>query len=421
MELIPAIRAAWRPGSTARGRVGRGPVLGLLAFSLGCLAGCNEEKFSRYPSLEVPGYEIADYLAALSDPNPEIVYNAVCRLGAEGRGLGEALGGSKVDPTTAKYRTAQAVYDKVRALLQARDPQVVAASLRFLQLFSAEYKPKAELVEPVGRVQSVHPLVQYEQVAALGVLVSEEVRPPEAVVRRLLASPSWIVSRSAYQLVSRMPGSTLRRELAGRYRSTGDERERLLLLTVFAAELTPEEISLLKQEALGATSPRIRRAAAELIGANVDPSVYLPWVVEHYGEWSPEDRERWFEVAVHSDKEPVVRLVCQFLAKGHVPSEDALQSLSAKMERVNGELPTWAAEIDQAVRATPALAGRWETMRRQAADARARYAALRQEYEPLAAEFTTKARGVLTKHAVPAAEQEELFKGVADLSRLARP
>ena len=394
------------------------PTAVLLAACLVVAAGCNEEEFFRYPSLSVPEFTPDDYIRDLSNHNPEVVYNAVCNLGSGARDFGRALGGEKADPTSKEYRTAQTVYRKLRPLLQARDPQVVAASLRFLQLFSEDYKPKAELIDPISHIQSAHPQVQFEQVAALSALVTNTTRLPAQLLRRLLASPSWIVSRNTYQLIDQLADETLRQELVRRYRSTADETERLLLLTAFRREPAPVEIELLKQETLTAASPKIRHAAGGLLVANLATAGILPWIADHYPQFRPEDRTLLFDACAGWDAESAADLVCRFLAQGHVPNDDFLQKLNKRLEEEPGSRPSYLVRVEQAVQAAPALAGRWQMLREKTEQARARFAALQREYAPLSREFIEKTQALLTRYDVPAAKQQPFLEPISNLKQI---
>ena len=56
----------------------------LLTTCLILVTGCSDEDtFTRYPSVSIPEYKTKDYPRELSDPESELVYNAVCNLAAE--------------------------------------------------------------------------------------------------------------------------------------------------------------------------------------------------------------------------------------------------------------------------------------------------------------------------------------------------
>lgn len=403
---LPSVAARW-------------PALILLLAGLGFVAGCDEkEKFSRYPSVEVPGFETADYIRALSDPNPEIVYNAVCTLGASAEGLGVALGGEKANPSSREYQTAQTVYRRIGTLLESRDPHTVAASLRFLQLFSEKYKPKAELIAPVCNIASSHPLVQFEQVTLLTKLATESTRLPEQMLRGLVDSPSWIVSRSTHRLIGKLADSPLRQELLRRYRSTGDEAERLLLFAAIGEHPGKDEIALLQNETLTAASPKIRKFARAALSTLLPPDELMQWVVGHYAGWQPEEKEAWFNLFSNFKEEEAIEWVSRFIGLGYVPRDETLAEISVALIPRSGDLPAYAGAIDQAMRSSPQLAERWRQLQAEDARARERFARLQQDYAPLTSEFAGKARALLAQYGVPADQQEEFLKSIPSLPSL---
>ena len=377
--------------------------------------GCREEEFSRFPSVSVPQYAADDYLRELSNHNPEVVYNAVCNLGGSAQSFGRLLSDEKADRTSEEFRTAQAVYPKIVGLLQRPEPEVVAASLRFLELFAAEYQGKAGLVEPICRVKGVDPVVQFEQACALNAVVTNGTRVPALVLRQLVDSRSWIVSRSAYQLVDRLGDKAMRRELVWRYRATKNEKERLLLLTAFSTQPGPLEVGLIETEMLTTTNAKVRSAVRDILALNMASSTIRAWLGEHFKQFPPEDRTRLFEACAGQDSEEAADLVCRFLGQGYVPDDEFLQKLNKRMEQNPEKTPSYVLRVEQAVWAVPGASDRWRAMREKAVQARARFAALRGEYEPLAQEFAGKARALLTKYEVPAAEQQKFLEPVTSL------
>ena len=385
----------------------------LLAACLLVAAGCKDEKeFSRYPSVMVPEYGSSDYNRDLSDRNPEVVYNAVCNLGIHARRFGESLGGEKADPTSEGYRTAKDVYQKVLPLLQAREPQLVAASLRFLQLFSEDYKPKTELIAPISQVQSAHPLVQFEQVAVLSLLVTNTTRLPAPLLRGLLASPSWIVSRQTYALVDQLRDATLRAELVRRYHSTTEERERLLLLTAFYHAPGPAELELLKHELLTSANPKLRQSAGRILAENLELPGLVSWINSHYSQLQLDDRTVIFQACDDSD------VKSSFLAQGYVPTEGFLERLSHDIDEEAANRSAHTLQIEKAVQAAPALAADWQKLRADCARASAQFTAIEKEYTPLARAFLEQSRAVFSKHKVPAEKQNKFIGQIPALNRL---
>ncbi len=389
-------------------------IAALSLLSLLVLAGCDKEEFSRYPSVAVPGFTAADYIRDLSNPDPEVVYNAICNIGGDAQDIGRTLCDEKADTTSEKYSLAKEAYGKIRSLLQADDPQIVAASLRFLQLFSADYKPRAELVEPVCQIKNEHPLVQFEQIAALGKCVGDTTIVPAPLLRRLLDSPSWVASRSSYGLINKLADESLRGELVKRYRATADEKERLLLLTAFGHRPGPVEIELIEQELLATDSVRIRQAACGLLTENLQSPGVVAWLADNYQRLQPDLRQMVFHACAKLDTEGGADLACRLLEQGQVPDDGFLRTLSDLLEKEPDNHTACLKRVEQTVRARPELAARLEGVREKMAKVRARYVSMRQEYEPISREFIGKARELLNKYNVPAEKQEQFFKTVAN-------
>jgi len=147
---------------------------------------------------------------------------------------------------------------------------MVAASLRFLQFFAKGFEPTEELVEIVSRVESKHPQVQFEQATLLTSLASESTQLPKQLLRRLLDSPSWIVTRTTYGLIGQLHEEPLRKELVQRYKETDDERERLILLEALGEWLEPEEAQLFEEEMLATKNQKIRQVTLNVLIENLD-------------------------------------------------------------------------------------------------------------------------------------------------------
>jgi hypothetical protein len=382
----------------------------LLALGLVLVTGCrDEEEFSRYPSVDVPEYSTEDYLRDLSDPNPERVYNAICNLGNKASSFGKTLCAENADPDSAKYLNAERAYHAVRGKLDSKNPQTVAVSLRFLQLFVQNYKPKGELLEIVSGVESKHPLVQFEQVALLTRLVGEDARLPEPLLLRLLDSPSWIVSRTTYGLIGQLPEEPLRQELVRRCQVTDDKWEHLILINALGCQsLQPEEVRMFEEQMLAAEDPDIRMLIGQLLACNADTPEERLWFRNHYPQFSAEEREEMFSMGDD------IELRRQFIAQGYVPDDGQLKRW-AKDLMDDGEQDNRAEllQLDQALKDAPQLAGHWQTLNDEVKAARQRKNALRKEMEPISSECREKTEVLLTKHGIPPAEQKKILEKIS--------
>jgi hypothetical protein len=384
----------------------------LLTISLILSTGCNvEERFSRYPSVSVPEYELEDYLMDLSDPDSELVYNAVCNLGEDADDFSKILCAKDADPTSDKYQRSADVYNAVCGTLEAKDPLVVAASLRFLQIFAKNYEPKAELLEIVCEVESSHPQVQFEQVTLIKNLVCEKSSDlPEPLLRRLLNSPSWIVSRTAYSLIS-LSGGSLRKELVRRYQTTEDEREQLILLAALSIQLLePEEIRMLEEDMLAAQSPRLRIATGMTLVSAVNAPETTQWLSNHYPQFNAEERKMIFS------RSEDIELKCRFLSHGYVPEVGKLKLWAKGL--LNNEKPDRKAELlrfDKALQTNPQVAARWQSLKDEAIQEHQRRDALREDMTPLSEEFLDNTKKMLAKHNTSASEQKRILENIGKM------
>lgn len=378
----------------------------LLTVSLILITGCggDEEDFSRYPSVWVPKYVQADYIRDLSDPDTELVYNATCNLGKQAGQFSKTLCATNAEPASLKYKTAEEVYRRICSQLEAKEPYTVAATLRFLQYFAKEYKPKEELIELVSKIESNHPQVQFEQVTLLRSLVSKSSQLPEPLLRRLLDSPSWIVSRSTYGLISRLSDEPLRQELVHRYQSTDDEKERLIIITALKHRLEPEEARLFEKEMLATDNPKIRSATGMALMNNVHCPGVKPWLKEHYTQLS--NREKKWLVEKCDDDD----LSLWFLSQGYVPEDKFLEQLAEASLSDDEEARTELLRFEEAIQANQELAGRWDTMKNEAKHAAEQRKALQKDMAPVVAEFIDTTTELLAKHELSDADQEKLLK-----------
>lgn len=392
----------------------------LLAACLAIATGCRDDDPSRYPSVEVPGYEAKDYVADLSHPNPEIVFNAVCILTPGASDMGKTLNGVRTDPPSEAYRTAQAVHQGVFPLLQSRDPRLVAVSLRFFQFFGSTYKDKSGFITTISQIQSAHPLVQFEQVTALSVLVTNTAQLPAPLLRRLLHSPSWMVSRATYQLIDKLQDETLRVELLGRYASAPEEREKLLILTAFAHAPGPKATEFLQQELLTTDKQTIRVSVASILVSHLNIHGVGAWLAEQYPRLSPEARHAVISQVTSSDtdEEAWADLFSHYLTQGYQPDGDYMQVLNKIFDDANKPLPARLQRLDQALKAHPTLAEAWKARRAEHVEAKAHFAALQKEYPALAEELTAKAQAMFAKHKIPADRQQQYLAGLAKLDSL---
>lgn len=394
----------------------------LTIASLVLVAGCDEkERFSRYPSVGIPRFEASEYVAQLSDKDPEVIYNAVCNLGLSAEDFGDALWGDKKGSEPAseeEWLVAQNVYTNICTLLGSKEPMVVAASLRFLQLFAKDHEQRSELIEPVCRIKSSHPLVQYEQVEILNRLTDDTTRLPEPLLRRLLNSKSWVVSRSTYELIGRLRDEPLRKELVARYRASKEENERLILLGALSEHAGPEEIELAQQEVFSAASTNISRRAVMLLAENLDAPGVFAWVVDHFQQLCSADAEESeiFDLVFDVNAEKRGEAARYLLDRGYVPGDDYLKQLNQRIENKPEAVPPELQQVVQELITVPEVAERWQAIRQKTDDKKQQCAVLEEALKPLREEYQVKVQSVLAEHGVPEEVQKKYMKQVGSVN-----
>jgi outer membrane murein-binding lipoprotein Lpp len=390
-------------------------LLGLVLAGSLLLGGClNENEFSRYPSVTIPHFEQADYLKQLSDRNPEIVYNATVQLGPAADDMAKKLSDATADRQSPEYVMAGQALTAVLANLHSREAGVVAASLRFLQLFSADYLDRAKLLEPVLQVHSHDYLVQYEQVMVIGELMGAGVKVPASAVRGFLDSPSWIVSRNAYLLVSHLPDGPLQQELIGRFQSTADEKEKLLLLTAFSTNASEQVAGVLLAELVTSKSLAVKQTICDVLQQAHNPDQVLRALERDSDKLGGEVQQY-----IVASRLPSLgnlfssELVCHFLKHGYPADAEFLKALNDQLEQYRSastDADREALRNVQAVAAVvqknPALAPPWEVLRAKTDWMNADVAQLQTKCDQLTADYTAKLDDLLDKNGIPSASRQ---------------
>jgi hypothetical protein len=387
-----------------------------LVMMTGC--GSDEENFSRYPSVVIPGFHHGDYIRDLSDPRPERVYNAVCNLGNSASGFARTLCAKDADPASDKYKQADEAYRAVSMQLDSEEPHTAAAGLRFLALFSGPYKQKEELAELAIRVESDHPLVQFEQASLLNRVVDEDSQLPEPLLRRLLNSPSWIVSRTTYGLIGKLEDDPLRRELVKRYGKADEERERLLLIEALGQRLEPEEARMLEAEVLATESRKLRHAVLGTLMENLHVSGIRQWFQDHYVQLEDEEKTALFEASLFQDSGELsdadIDFACDILSQGYKPDDDLLEAFTEPPSDDTDEFERTAwLRLEKEILSNPELSARLDILKKEARQEQLRKEALREEIKPFREEFVEEIKAVLAKHDIPDKKQEETLKKIS--------
>lgn len=395
----------------------------LLAICSLLVSGCDEEEFSRYPSVSIPLYEDVDYSALLSNGNPEVVYNSIVILGQQAAEMGARLSDEKVDKKSAGYVAAQDIQRKVAAQLKSRDARVVAASLRFLQLFSKNHTAKAELVKPVIEVRNNNPQVLYEQEMTLIALAGKDSEIPDSVVRIFLDNPSWIVSRSAYSLVNSLEHDPFRHELMKKYSGTEDEKEKLLLLTALEKQFSDSVAAFLFQEVLSTKSSKIRQAIFSMLGNARNQGMVLSWIEKNYDRLIAAEGGCLVQqhMATLEDKFSS-GLASIFLNKGYVADDQFLEQLGNNLESYKSKKDLTDPEkeklgnllaVESALLTNKPLAEKWQETRARAAAFCARLAQLQNDFDAIGKEYTSKLDDLFRKNNIDDGKRRKFMEGIS--------
>jgi hypothetical protein len=271
------------------GTMNKSTILLLAAIFL-LFIGCDGENPnqdpSRYAFVAIPEYAPADYLALFADKDPEIVYDGLCYLHSRAKSTAETLSNEKVDKDSNEYHDASNIYNKVLDLLRSKDDRVLAAGLRFLQIFSSSYSKKENLLAPILSVRSNSSNVQLEQIIALSNIVTEMSPEYEPLLREALKSRSWLVSRAAYMLINKLAAENFRAELIRNYKASNREREQLLVLTALKDRCSNNTFAFLRDEFLAAKSSKIERAVHSILVNQSNRPRMLQWLDGDYQKLS---------------------------------------------------------------------------------------------------------------------------------------
>lgn len=254
------------------------------------LNGCGEE-FFRFPSVEIPFYDISDYQRLLSSGNEEIVYNAICNLIKSAGDLASTLSKESEENNEGKRKTAKDIYKNITDKLQSANPQIVSSAIHFLSIFGTNYKDKEEIINSLLKVKSNNYKVQFELVDALTVLADSSTKIEDKFIDNFLNSKSWVVSRKTYDLVNSLENEGIRLNLIGKYKTAQDEAEKLLILRALSNNYTDNTFDILKGEILAKDDMKIKNYIFEILHQAKDKKKVLDWLNENYGKLDKEDIE----------------------------------------------------------------------------------------------------------------------------------
>jgi len=297
-----------------------------IVFAPGCYE--SQEEPSRYAAVPIPEYTIEDYYLLLSHKNPEIVYNAACNLLNDADDITAALN-EKTVKSPQKHMYAARVYGKMLQLLGSRDDRVLAAALRFFQLFGSSYDRKEELIKPLLAVRSKSVTVQCEQIRALARVVSKKSSIGTRFLENGLRSRSWLISRCAYSLVDSLRHEPLRMELIEQYKTKDDEAEKLLILTAMRHCFSDRVFEFFAGEILSTKNAKIKKCILKMFSGAEDTAAVLAWVERNYDKLAKPDSGFLAEYYEGSCEEDFSSALLAILVRhGYLPGEKFLEKVN---------------------------------------------------------------------------------------------
>jgi len=394
----------------------------LAGISFLFISGCGEESFSRYPSVAIPEFANEDYYVQLSDKNPQVTYNAVVNLGEQAAGLGKLLSDDKANKNSPEYITADKIYHRIVKLLNSSDSNTVAASLRFLQLFSSNYSKKPELLNPALKIKSDDPQVLYEQIRLLERIPCKSDSIGDSILRKFVSNPSWVVSRSSYLLIDKLGNENLRQELISRYKTCANEAEKLLILTAFNNQPGDIDADFFFGEIMSAKSNKIRYALYDILGNCKNQEKVLTWVAQNYGKILTDDRKYLFQhYAATMEDNFSTRLLEIFLNNGFIADRSFLKLLDEGLEGYSNknnlepkdeESLSNLKKLEGALINGKAMVVYWQNLRKEKEVLNARITALQSEYNTVIEKYSVTIDEILKKYGVSEKMRKEYLENI---------
>ncbi len=311
------------------------PLIASILIMASVMSGCfpAREAASRYPSVQIPDYGPKDYRELLSNKNPEIAYNAICNLMSSAPDIGKLLSDKDADRSSARYIESRDIYTKILALTASKDGRIQAAALRFLQLFTTDYKATGELILPAFMVSPRSPQASYEKVELLCRVAVREFNIDEKILSAFLGDRSWLVSRASYALVDKLESENARAAIIKKYRKTAGQFEKAIMLNAFRTRFSGNDFEFLTGELLRSQDAHIRRAVIGILPGGADEVAVISWLGDNFRKLRSEDLQ-YLVSSNLSDMDAGFsnRLFSAMLKNGFVPQDDFYEKLYAGLE-----------------------------------------------------------------------------------------
>jgi hypothetical protein len=213
--------------------------------------------------------------------------------------------------------------------------------------------------------------------------------------------------------------------LIARYRATGAESEKLLILTAMRNNASGSVFEFLGAEALATKNQKIRDLILPMLGETKDAAGVLRWVREHHTKLSPKD------IAMISDygilnADFTSALYGRYIQDGWVPDNDFFGRLyentlfadrgqeSADRSPEDIRHSENISNLEKTVLGNKAVAAKWAAYKTDKEKfARSIYSEIKAEYDVMVKQFSEKLERILDAHRVDPEKKKEFFSGLS--------
>jgi hypothetical protein len=249
-------------------------VLTAILFLLG-LPGCHGNEMLEHHFVKIPGYQSADYLKMLDDPDADVVYNAICNLTLQAGQFGTILSADTIQDSV-NYKLSKQAFDKISSLLSSCDEWVVCAAIRFVGQFGQLYNHDKEVINKLLTVKKLTKSTKLELIYAYNCINKEKEEELQPQFQKFLNEKNWLVSRYAFSLV--VNNSFLTQQLIAKYKITSLEYEKLLILQAIGKDYNDDVWNFLSSEYLVSKNKRIKEYIVQMFGNASDSNKVYQWV-----------------------------------------------------------------------------------------------------------------------------------------------
>lgn len=286
--------------------------------------GCKDDKMNvGYYSIDIPGYEEADYLNMLNSPNEEMQYNAICEL-TMNKDYDKVLTSDSLKGT-AKYDSALLVYQKIVPFMQSQNSWVSSAAIRFISSF--EYN-RQEFLDFVLKNNNPSLNVQLEMIMDIIDDTTKNQSLLNQKISFLQQQPSWLLQNGSY-LIMGIKDSLSELQLIQSYNASKEEYKRLLILEVLKNHMTDTVFHFLTNEWSTTNNERIKKIIFESLPEAKNQQLVVEWFAKHIDLLELNMKEI---INSLSDKEINGKLIALALHHGWKPASLPTKSTSPEYD-----------------------------------------------------------------------------------------